>query len=217
MNHERSHGDPTSEGSAREDQISPLFSVIIPAYNAATVLPRSLASVSRQTFDDFEVVVVDDGSTDETTSVAESFGNEVSLRCVHQDNGGAATARNAGAAAAQGRYFLFLDADDEAEPEWLERLADCTAHAHPQVICCGLRVAQDSISSAGTVRRPRDLGPAFFGYRGLFLPGTYAIRRELFEAIGGFVDGLPPTSWCGMPSGFTMLPMPTWELMLSQS
>lgn len=186
-------GENGAEGSSlqtsRGESLPPLFSVVIPAYNAAVVLPKSLASVARQTFTGFEVIVVDDGSRDETASVAQSSGNDMPVTFLQQENRGAATARNTGAAVAHGRYLLFLDADDEAKPQWLERIAERVADGDPQVVCCGYELGEGSFT--GIVRGPRDLGPAFYGYRGLFIPGTYALRREVFDSIGGFVDGLP--------------------------
>src|SRR5690606_12336104 len=86
------------------------FSVIVPAYNRAALLPRCLDSLRGQTFDDFEVIVVDDGSTDATPElVAEYVRREGRIRSLRQDNAGAATARNRGAETARGDYLLFLD------------------------------------------------------------------------------------------------------------
>ena len=166
MSHETPQDVATGALSVKGPGPLRLFSVIVPAYNAAAVLPRALASVSRQTFDDYEVIVVDDGSIDQTLSVADSFQTALTLRSIKQENGGAAKARNTGAAAAHGRYLLFLDADDEAEPNWLQRLAE-HVHGDPPVICCGLQRVEGS--SPGNIRRPKNLGPAFYGYRATFL------------------------------------------------
>ena len=96
----------------------PLVSVVIPAYNAEAVIGDALRSVFAQTFRDFEVVVVDDGSTDDTVGVLEAIGGGV--RLLRQPNGGPAAARNAGIAVTTAPLIAFLDADDEWLPAKLE-------------------------------------------------------------------------------------------------
>jgi len=88
----------------------PTVSVVIPAYNSAALLRWAIQSVLSQTYSDFEVVVVDDGSTDNTESVARSFGAQVCY--VKQENKGAGAARNQGIKRSRGRYVAFLDSDD---------------------------------------------------------------------------------------------------------
>ena len=99
-------------------------SVIMPVYNAEGCLPVALDSLKSQSFRDFEVVFVDDCSTDGTPSVLEAFKKESDISCkiVRQEvNGGVAAARNKGLEAAEGDYLAFLDADDRMEPEELEK------------------------------------------------------------------------------------------------
>jgi glycosyltransferase involved in cell wall biosynthesis len=101
---------------------SPKVSVVIPCYNQARYLPDAVASVAAQTFDDWEIVIVDDGSPDETSVVAAGLIARYApsrIRLVRQANGGVARARNAGIAAAAGRYILPFDADDRLHPELL--------------------------------------------------------------------------------------------------
>lgn len=90
--------------------MNPRFSVIIPAFNAASTLERAIESVRAQTWPAHEIIVVDDGSTDTTTEVARRFGGVV--RLILQPNSGVSVARNVGAAAATGDWLAFLDADD---------------------------------------------------------------------------------------------------------
>lgn len=96
----------------------PLVSAIIPAYNCERYVGRAIRSVLAQTYPHVECIVVDDGSTDGTASVIESFGDQV--RRIAQRNAGASVARNAGIAAARGRYIAFLDSDDYWLPNKLE-------------------------------------------------------------------------------------------------
>ena len=97
------------------------ISVIIPAYNAASTLAECLESVVRQTVRPFEVILVDDGSTDNTRRVAAKFEANLALRIVSQANSGLGKARNAGMAAATGDAYAFLDADDVWLPNKLEQ------------------------------------------------------------------------------------------------
>lgn len=101
----------------------PSVTVVVPAYNAAATLRRTLESVAAQTLRDFEVIVVDDGSTDDTAAIAEGMrGSLDCLRLVRIGNGGVARARNTGIEAARGRYVAPIDADDLWHPTYLEKL-----------------------------------------------------------------------------------------------
>lgn len=88
----------------------PIFSVVIPTYNRRQLLEQSIESVARQTLDDYEIIVVDDGSDDDTRRFLATISDRV--RVVHQQNLGPGAARNAGAALATGQYIAFLDSDD---------------------------------------------------------------------------------------------------------
>lgn len=96
-----------------------MFSVIIPAYNAAPFIAQSVGSVLAQTVGDFEILVVDDGSVDETRAVVERL-EDSRIRYIHQENQGVSAARNTGIVNAGGDYVCFLDADDLWLPEHLE-------------------------------------------------------------------------------------------------
>lgn len=100
----------------------PRFSVIIPAYNSAATLARAIDSVLAQSHAAHEIIVVNDGSTDNTATVAEGYGNAVKL--LRQTNSGVALARNAGARAAAGDWLAFLDADDWYETDRLRLHAE---------------------------------------------------------------------------------------------
>jgi glycosyltransferase involved in cell wall biosynthesis len=115
----------------------PLVSVIIPAWNAEKFIAETLESVFAQTWRRFEVIVVDDGSTDGTSQAVRACAKAkaagpVALKLIRQQNGGPSSARNAGLRAASGDYLAFLDADDRWFPETLERLVGF-AEAHSNV------------------------------------------------------------------------------------
>lgn len=109
--------------------MAPLFSVIIPTYNSATKVVRAINSVLAQTFDNYEIWVIDDGSTDGTCAALASFGAQIHI--CYQPNQGAAVARNQGIAQAHGTYIAFLDADDWWYPQKLARFANAI-HSYPE-------------------------------------------------------------------------------------
>lgn len=100
---------------------NPMISVIIPTYNRVTVITRAIRSVQKQTYQDFEIIVVDDGSTDDTEKVIHSFNESRITYIKHERNLNGAVARNTGINVAKGRYIAFLDSDDEWLPEKLEK------------------------------------------------------------------------------------------------
>ena len=104
----------------------PLVSIIVPVYRVEPFLRRCVDSILAQTFTDFELILVDDGSPDNSGAICDEYAQKDSrVRVIHQQNLGAAAARNAGLAQAQGKYIAFCDADDKVSPLWLERLNAC--------------------------------------------------------------------------------------------
>lgn len=101
----------------------PFFSVIIPLYNKEEYISECLKSALSQTFDDFEIVIMDDGSTDNSASLANNFKSD-KINLHHQENQGASEARNNAVKLSSGKYMAFLDADDIWEPDHLQRLSD---------------------------------------------------------------------------------------------
>lgn len=103
--------------------MSDLISVIIPAYNSESTLDICLDSVLRQTYKDFEIIVVDDGSSDATLRIAKSYADKHSnIKVLHQHNSGPSSARNLGMASAKGRFITFIDSDDEIDYSYLSTL-----------------------------------------------------------------------------------------------
>lgn len=101
----------------------PLISIVIPMYNVAKYLPRCLASVTGQTYKNIEIILVDDGSTDGSGSIADDFAKkDKRAQVIHQKNRGLSAARNAGLKKATGEYIAFIDSDDYVEPEYVEKL-----------------------------------------------------------------------------------------------
>ncbi|HEV2677319.1 MAG TPA: glycosyltransferase family A protein [Aliidongia sp.] len=131
----------------------PLISVIIPCFNAAATISSTLASVRAQTYRTFEILVVDDRSSDATLDLVSQFAqDEPRLRLIrHERNQGPAAARNTGLAAAAGRYCAFLDADDEWLPDKLDRqVAALVASPQALLCCCNAVWMRDGVAE-GTV------------------------------------------------------------------
>lgn len=99
-----------------------MISVVIPLYNKEKSIEQSLRSVLSQSYDDFEIVIVDDGSTDDSVAVVEAM-NDPRIRLIKQENGGPSKARNTGVKNAKGEWILFIDADDDLLPGAIEYLA----------------------------------------------------------------------------------------------
>lgn len=120
-------------------------SIVMPAYNAETNLPRSVKSVLRQTYENVELIIVDDGSIDGTYAKAEELaGQNRRITVIHQDNAGVSTARNVGIQAASGVFVAFLDADDEMEPDFLSIMVPLMT-SKIDIAVCGFA----TISSSG--------------------------------------------------------------------
>ncbi len=107
----------------KEGKIMPRISVIVPAYNAQEHLKKCVDSILAQSFADLELIIIDDGSTDETGSICDAYAaSDPRVRVIHQENGGVSRARNAGLDAAEGELIAFADADDHLLPEAYERM-----------------------------------------------------------------------------------------------
>lgn len=166
----------------------PVVSVVIPLYNARDVIRDTIESVFAQTYHDYEIVVIDDGSTDGSGDVLRAYGDR--LRYIQQPNGGVAQARNRGIAASLGRYIALLDHDDLWEPDKLAKQV-AVLDEQPAV---GMVVTDVShIDRAG--RPMNQLGPAYqpqHEFARLFVqgfvptPSATLIRTAILRAVGGF-------------------------------
>lgn len=112
-----------------------LFSVIVPVYNAAEYLKICIDSILEQTFSDFELILVNDGSTDQSGSICDAYASgDGKVKVIHQDNGGQTLARTAGLRKALGNYVIYVDADDWIEKNMLESAARIINEYHAEVI-----------------------------------------------------------------------------------
>ena len=175
---------------------SPRLSVVTPCYNAAPFIGATVRSALQQTLVDLEVIVVDDGSTDESPAVVAAI-DDPRVRLVHRTNAGPAAARNTGIAAARSEYIAFLDADDLALPDRMAtQLAALEANGALAVVASGYVWIDD---------RGREL-PSFHSWQGDFdlndlgqwlfdcplVPSAVAMRRSAWATVDGFDE-----SFCG--------------------
>jgi glycosyltransferase involved in cell wall biosynthesis len=162
---------------------APRFSVIVPTYNRAATIASTLEAVAAQTFVDHEVVVVDDGSTDDTATVVKDL-DLIHVTYLWQPNAGVSAARNRGVEDARGEYVVFLDTGDVPRADWLASFDLMIRAFHCEVVSCGADFTRD-----GRIVRtvlPRRLGPGAGFVIGFFRAGCFAVRRDRFLAVGGF-------------------------------
>jgi len=164
-----------------------MFSVIIPNWNGVRLLPTCLNALRSQTFRDFETIVVDDASTDDSRALLETDYPEVRVIALKK-NRGFAHAANTGIRAAQGEVIVLLNNDTEADPHWLAEIANAfTNHPNAGMVVCKLRLfdQRDHLHSAGDFYRVDGVP----GNRGVWEPdrGQYDDLRGLFGGCGGAV------------------------------
>jgi glycosyltransferase involved in cell wall biosynthesis len=173
---------------------SPTVSVVIPAYNAAWCVAKAIDSVLAQDFTDREVIVVNDGSTDDTAAVLATYGD--ALRVIDKPNGGMSSARNAGIAQARGEFIAFLDADDWWLPGKLSRQVELM-RSRPELgfTSTAARVVdpEGRLLNLWTCdRADRPILLSLFASNAGIAGGSSAlmVRRDLLARVGGYDEGL---------------------------
>lgn len=179
------------------------FSIIVPLYNKAPYVRKALDSILSQTFTDFELIIVDDGSRDESMIVVQDFIRDVScmmydvcdkIKVIQQENAGVAAARNNGVKASHGEYVCFLDADDWWEPTWLEEM-DKLIREYPDA---GLYVTNYVYYKPGKTHVALNIERGYMNYPEAYLYDltmpvtsiTTCMPRRVFDEMGGFPLGI---------------------------
>ena len=127
---------------------TPLISIIVPVYNIEQYLPRCIESILKQTYTNLELILVDDGSTDKSGEICDSYANlDSRVRVHHKENGGSSSARNAGILLAKGQYVGFVDSDDYIEDDMYKRMVEAAKESGCNII----QVARDEIDDKGNL------------------------------------------------------------------
>ncbi|MCO5287350.1 MAG: glycosyltransferase family 2 protein [Chitinophagaceae bacterium] len=164
------------------DKVVPFFSVVVTTYNRGPLLGRALKSLQAQTETDWEAVIVDDGSTDDTKEIVQAFlVKDHRFRYFKTPPSGATPAKNKGMALSKGRYITFLDSDDEYRPDHLQRRRRFM-EAHPEVLFLhgGITIIGDEyVPDRFDYGKKIHLSECAVG-------GTFVIAREVFTSLGEF-------------------------------
>lgn len=178
------------------------YSVIIPLYNKGPYIEKTIKSVLAQTFNEFELIVVDDGSNDNSFDIASVVLQDCdNCRLIKQENAGASAARNNGAAVSNGDYLCFLDADDWWESTFLEEMLRLI-EAYPDAGIYGVNYTIVNETKGKTrvanIGVESDFKQGYINYcqvyaKTMYMPlcnGTICIPREVFHGVGGYPEGI---------------------------
>ncbi len=161
----------------------PKYSVIIPTYNDSARILRACKSVIKQKLEDWELIIVDDGSTDDTSKIVKPFLNDPRISYFKKLNAGVAAARNTGFELSSGEYIVFLDSDDEVKPNLLSDYDNLIkSKQNIGVVSCGLIMGNKK-------KLPRS-NPAISKYKYSNLSGSFCIRAEVFHNCGSYDENL---------------------------
>ncbi len=174
---------------------TPLVSIIVPAFNAAAFLGETIASVQQQTFTQWELIILDDGSTDATAAIAEQAQkNDSRIRLIRQPNAGLSTTRNRGIERSRGELIAFLDADDRWQAKKLE-IHWQAFQSKPELDISFAQV--EFLNLSGQPMGQFSKGACTSLQPELFLsenptstPSTWVVRKSVFEKVGGFCETL---------------------------
>ncbi|WP_092539477.1 glycosyltransferase family 2 protein [Zunongwangia mangrovi] len=171
-----------------------MISVVIPLYNKAHTILKTIQTVLDQTLTEFELIVVNDGSTDEGVEVIEKNINDPRIKIINQDNKGVSVARNTGVRSAKNKYIAFLDGDDEWLPTYLETMADAIKKfPNAGMFCCAglIRNSTGIHDRIATDYRDKIVQISFFQNPHVFLHTSATIVSKIeFDKLGGFPVGM---------------------------
>lgn len=154
------------------------FSIIIPVFNRAEIVTRTIKSVINQSFQKWELIVIDDGSTDHTKEILTAYLNDKRIRYYYQENGGVSKARNLGAAKALSEWLILLDSDDELNTD---ALLNFKTHIDYRSDCALFIAGNLKITSSERIINL----PQKSNYYP-FLAGTFSIKKAAFDEVGGY-------------------------------
>ena len=150
---------------------NPLVTIILPVYNVAKWLDTCMQSIVKQTYANLQIILIDDGSTDESPAICEHWAAEDSrINVVHQQNAGLSAARNTGLQLRKGEYVCFVDSDDYVEPDYVERMLDTALTEQADMVVCNIRKEDED---GNPVKEP---DPAFEAK-------TFTYRQYMADAL----------------------------------
>ena len=163
-----------------------LFSVIVPIYNVEKYLSQCIESLINQSYENIEIILVDDGSTDKCAQICDEYAaHDRRIKVVHKQNGGLVSARQAGSNEVTGEYIINVDGDDWISPDYCKKFADIIETYHPDIVCCGSYWAFERENSERTIS---------------FRKGFYSkeeIKREIYPNLlqTKKAQGFPLSLW----------------------
>ena len=154
------------------------ITVVIPVYNMEAYIDKCMATLLNQFYQEYEILLVNDGSTDNSTQICEEYAQKYSdkVRCVHKKNGGLSSARNYGIDHARGQYVVFPDPDDWVEPDYLERLVELR-NAYPNALVCTGHIVEYENKASSQIGKKNIQ---------VFSQQKWLLRLIQAPAIGGF-------------------------------
>lgn len=178
---------------------NPLISIIIPIYNVEKYLPACLKSIANQSYQNLEVILIDDGSTDGSAQIAKDFTKtDPRFKYHHQKNQGLSAARNAGLKKTTGNYFTFVDSDDRIEPDMLKTMLTALHENHADIAACSFKeiyphgkITHFNHGHQQQVFTPLEALSAMLGEQGFMVSATMKLfARHTFENVKFPVDKL---------------------------
>jgi glycosyltransferase involved in cell wall biosynthesis len=166
----------------------PLISVVIPCYNDGRYLPETLERLSKQTYSNFEIIIVNDGSTDaETLKILDQLASQGGgIQVLHKKNGRMSSARNHGAAAAKGEILVALDADDYFDPQFFKKGLEILTHnPNAAVVTSHLKMFGENTA----VSKPRG-GDQYNFLFSSECPACAMVRKSCWDAVGGYDEAM---------------------------
>lgn len=161
-----------------------MVSIIVPTYNRASLLPRLLKSIQDQEFQDWELIIMDDGSVDDTSIVLKPFLADERIKYFKKENTGATHSRNVGVEHASYKWIAFFDSDDEAKENWLSSMVSLLEKPKVGAVFCGTQYHNaEGARIAVTLPGPHLFFPEVTAR---FNAGSFLILKESFEKVGGY-------------------------------
>ena len=161
----------------------PLVSIIIPVYNAETTLDRCIKSIIIQTYSNFELLLINDGSTDKSADICNYYSKSDSrIININRTNGGASAARNTGLLEAKGEWIIFIDSDDYISETYLSELMCCTTTSEASLV-----ISSPIRSDSGKIKflRSKLSNEIFCGTKEFFITWAFNIFRTAFKIVQG--------------------------------